>query len=261
MKKAFKNIIAALLLAAPMSLAVASGGGHYEKVDIDPRNQVSLQRGAQIFVNNCLSCHSASAMRFNRLQDIGLSEDEIKKNLMFTTDKVGDVMQANMPAADAKKWFGVVPPDLTLIARSRGADYIYAYLRGFYKDPTRPNGWNNTVLPNAAMPHVLWEQQGVQAVRLDKDGKPVMKEDEHGVKTPDLYWESAGKLSRKSKDGTVITKEYDDYARDLTNFMAYMAEPAQVQRKQIGYVVLMFLLAVLLPLAYFLKKEYWKDVH
>lgn len=261
MKKAFKNTIAACLLAAPMSLALAAGGGHYEPAPIDPRNQISLQRGAQIFVNNCLSCHSASMMRYNRLQDIGLSEDDIKNNLMFTTDKIGDVMQAHMKPADAKKWFGNVPPDLTLIARSRGADYIYAYMRGFYKDPTTPTGWNNTVLQNAAMPHVLWEQQGVRAVKLDDKGQPIFKQDEHGNKVPELVWESTGKMSRMTKDGTVIDKEYDEYARDLTNFMAYMAEPAQVQRKQIGYIVLMFLMAVLLPLAYFLKKEYWKDVH
>lgn len=261
MKKALKNTIAALLLAVPMSIAGAAGGGHYEHVELNPRDQVSLQRGAQIFVNNCLSCHSASMMRFNRLQDIGLTEDEIKKNLMFTTDKVGDVMQAHMHPADAKKWFGAAPPDLTLIARSRGADYIYAYLRGFYKDPTRPTGWNNVVFDKVGMPHVLWEQQGVQAVRLDENGQPIWKDDGHGGKTPDLYWESTGKLTRMTKDGKVITADYDEYARDLTNFMAYMAEPAQVQRKQIGYIVLIFLFAIMLPLAYFLKKEYWKDVH
>ena len=257
MKKTFTNTIAALLLVAPISFAAASGGGDYDHAPIDPRDKVSLQRGAQIFVNNCLSCHSASAMRYNRLKDIGLSEDDIKKNLMFTTDKVGDVMQAHMSPADGKKWFGAAPPDLTLIARSRGADYIYSYLRGFYKDPTRPTGWNNLVFDKVGMPHVLWEQQGVRAVKLDANGKPVL--DEHGK--PVLVWESAGKLTRMAKDGSVVTTEYDEYARDLTNFMSYMAEPAQVQRKQIGYVVLMFLLAVLLPLAYFLKKEYWKDVH
>ena len=260
MKTSLKKLLAALLVAAPL-MANASGGGHYEHVELDPRDQVSLQRGAQIFVNNCLSCHSAAAMRFNRLKDIGLTEDEIKKNLMFTTDKVGDVMQAHMAPADGKKWFGTTPPDLTLIARSRGSDYIYAYLRGFYKDPTRPNGWNNTVLPNAAMPHVLAAQQGVQAVKLDDKGNPVFKDDGHGNKVPDLIWESTGNLSRKTKDGKVVTTEYDNYAKDLTNFMAYMAEPAQVQRKQIGYIVLLFLLIVMLPLAYFLKKEYWKDVH
>ncbi|WP_373823807.1 cytochrome c1, partial [Neisseria dentiae] len=172
MKQTLKNWFAALLLAAPMSMAVAAGGGNYEPVEIDLRDQESLQRGAQIFTNYCLSCHSATAMRFNRLQDIGLTEDEIKNNLMFTTDKVGDVMHAAINPADAKKWFGAAPPDLSLIARSRGADYLYAYMRGFYKDPTRPTGWNNTVLPNAAMPHHLWQQQGVQAVELDAKGQP-----------------------------------------------------------------------------------------
>lgn len=257
MKKSFKNRFAALLMAVPMAMAVAAGGGHYDKVELDHEDQVSLQRGAQIFVNNCLSCHSAAAMRYNRLKDIGLSEDEIKKNLMFTTENVGDVMKAHMNPADAKKWFGVVPPDLTLIARSRGNDYIYTYLRGFYKDPTRPNGWNNLALPNAAMPHALWEQQGIQAVKLDANGRPVINKDGK----PELYWETTGTHTRMTKDGKVITAEYDKYVADLVNFMSYMAEPAQVQRKQIGYIVLMFLLAVLLPLAYFLKKEYWKDVH
>lgn len=262
MKKTWKNWFAALLLAVPMGAAVAAGGhANYEKVDIDLGDQVSLQRGAQIFTNYCLSCHSASAMRFNRLQDIGLSEEEIKKNLMFTTDKVGDVMQAAMSPADAKKWFGAAPPDLSLIARSRGADYLYAYMRGFYEDPTRPTGWNNLVFDKVGMPHPLWEQQGVRAVELDDQGQPVMEKDEHGNMVPKLYWKSTGLHSRALPDGTVVSTEYDNYARDLVNFMVYMGEPAQLQRKQIGYAVLIFLLALLLPLAYFLKKEYWKDVH
>lgn len=257
MKKALKNTIAALLLAAPM-MANAAGGVNFPAVELNPRDQVSLQRGAQIFMNNCLSCHSASMMRYNRLQDIGLTEQQIKNNLMFTTDKIGDTMQAHMNPADAKKWFGNTPPDLTLIARSRGTNYIYAYLRGFYKDPKTPTGWNNIALPNAAMPHVLWEQEGVKSVKLDENGKAIMQKD--GV-TPEWVWESTGKLTRMTKDGKVVTAEFDEYARDLTNFMAYMSEPAQVQRKQIGYMVLLFLIAVMLPLAYFLKKEYWKDVH
>ena len=263
MKKPFKHWIAAALLAAPIGMAAASGGGSYPHEEIDPRDQISLQRGAQLFTNYCLSCHSASMLRYNRLQDIGLTEEEIKKNLMFTTDKVGDVMQAHMSPEDAKKWFGTVPPDLTLIARSRGTDYLAAYLKGFYKDPTRPTGWNNTVLPNAAMPHVLWEQQGIRVVKLDAKGKPVMKDDGHGNHdVPDLYWERTGSHTRLSKDGKrVMTVEYDKDVNDLVNFMSYMAEPAQVQRRQIGYAVLIFLLAVMLPLAYFLKKEYWKDVH
>lgn len=261
MKKMMKNWFAALLLAAPMSFAWASGGAHYEPVDIDLRDQVSLQRGAQMFVNNCLSCHSAATMRYNRLTDIGLTEEQIKKNLMFTTDKVGDVMMSAMDPKDAKQWFGASPPDLSLIARSRGADYLYAYLRGFYHDPSRPTGWNNLVFDKVGMPHVLWEQQGVRAVKLDNKGNPVMIEDEHGNKVPDLYWESTGTATRKTKDGKVITKEFDNNVKDLVNFLVYMGEPAQIQRKQIGYLVMIFLLLVLLPLTYFLKKEYWKDVH
>ncbi len=260
MKKALKNTVAILLLAAPL-FAAASGGGHYDNAPIDPRDQVSLQRGAQIFVNNCLSCHSAAAMRFNRLKDIGLTDEQIKKNLMFTTDKVGDVMLAHMNPADAKKWFGAAPPDLTLIARSRGVDYIYTYLRGFYKDPTRPTGWNNVVFDKVGMPHVLVAEQGIRAVKLDDKGQPIYKDDGHGNKIPDLYWESAGKLTHQTKEGKMVTTDYDNYVRDLTNFMAYMAEPAQLERKKIGYVVMLFLLLVMLPLAYFLKKEYWKDVH
>ena len=260
MKKTFKNWFAALLLAAPMSFATAAGHVHYEKVNIDLGNQISLQNGAKIFTNYCLSCHSASGMRYNRLKDIGLTEDEIKKNMMFTTDKVGDVMHGAMNPKDAKKWFGAAPPDLSLIARARGADYLYAYMRGFYKDPTRPTGWNNVVFDKVGMPHPLWQQQGVQAVELDAKGQPVMIKDEHGNMTPKLYWESTGLYTRRLPNGKVITKEYDDYARDLVNFMVYMGEPAQMQRKQVGYIVMIFLLAIMLPLAYFLKKEYWKDV-
>lgn len=257
MKKALKNSIAALFLAAPL-MANASSGGHLPHVELNPRDQVSLQRGAQIFVNNCLSCHSASMMRYNRLQEIGLTEDQIKNNLMFTTDKIGDTMQAHMVPEDSKKWFGKTPPDLSLIARSRGNDYIYAYLRGFYRDPKTPTGWNNVALPKAAMPHVLWEQEGIKTVKLDDNGKIIMQHD--GV-TPEWVWEKTGKLTRMTRDGKVVTAEFDEYVRDLTNFMAYIAEPAQVQRKQIGYIVLLFLIVVMLPLAYFLKKEFWKDVH
>ena len=148
-----------------------------------------------------------------------------------------------------------------MIARSRGADYLYAYMRGFYKDPTRPNGWNNTVFDKVGMPHPLWEQQGIRAVELDAKGQPVMVKDEHGNLTPKLYWESTGLHSRRLPNGKVIEKEYDDYTRDLVNFLVYMGEPAQLERKRIGYMVMIFLLAVMLPLAYFLKKEYWKDVH
>ena len=261
MKNTLKKWIVAVVAATSAAYAGASGHAAYEPVQIDLGDHVSLQRGAQIFTNYCLSCHSAANMRFNRLKDIGLTDDEIKKNLMFTTDKVGDVMHAAMTPKDAKKWFGAAPPDLTLIARSRGADYLYAYMRGFYRDPTRPTGWNNTVFDKVGMPHPLWEQQGIVAVELDAKGQPVWVEDEHGVKKPKLKWESAGTMSRKVSNDKFVAAEYDEYVRDLVAFLVYMGEPAQIERKQIGYWVMIFLLAVMLPLAYFLKKEYWKDVH
>ncbi len=260
MKKTWKNWFAALLLAAPLS-SFAAGGGHYEPVDIDLGDQVSLQRGAQLFTNYCLSCHSASGMRFNRLQDIGLTEAEIEKNLMFTTDKVGDVMQSAMNPKDGERWFGKAPPDLTLIARSRGADYLYAYLRGFYQDPTSVTGWNNTAFDKVGMPHPFWQQQGIRAVELDENGEPKMEADAHGNMVPKLYWESTGLKTRRLPNGDVVTREFDNDMKDLVAYMVYMGEPAQLQRKQIGYIVLLFLFAVMLPLAYFLKKEYWKDVH
>lgn len=260
-----KNRIKALLLSAVVAVApmvaVASGGAHYPKAPIDLRDQASLQRGAQIFTNYCLSCHSANNMRFNRLTDIGLTEKQIKDNLIFTDAKIGDTMHGAMKKEDAVAWFGAAPPDLTLIARSRGADYLYAYLKGFYKDPTRATGWNNTVFDKVGMPHVLWEQQGYQAVELDDKGLPVWEE-EHGVLKPKLHWVKTGLHSIGNvQTGEVNTEDYDRYVADLVNFMVYMGEPAQQGRKQVGYLVMLFLLGVLLPLAYFLKKEYWKDVH
>lgn len=260
MKKTWKNWFAALLMAVPLS-AFAAGGGHYEPVKIDLGDQVSLQRGAQLFTNYCLSCHSASAMRYNRLQDIGLTEQEIKTNLMFTTDKVGDVMKSAMDPKDAERWFGAAPPDLSLIARSRGADYLYAYLRGFYQDPSRPTGWNNTVFDKVGMPHPFWAQQGIRTVELDDKGQPVMIQDEYGNTVPKLNWVSTGLQTRRLPDGNVVTREFDNDMKDLVAYMVYMSEPAQIERKRIGYLVLLFLFAVMLPLAYFLKKEYWKDIH
>lgn len=262
MQKNWKNKLTALLLTIPMSFAFASGSHHYEKVNIDLGDMVSLQRGAQIFTNYCLSCHSASGLRYNRLRDIGLSEDDIRKNLMFTTDKIGNTMVSSMNPHDAAKWLGSTPPDLTLIARSRGADYLYAYLRGFYQDPSRPSGWNNTVFDKVGMPNPLWKQQGIKAVELDKNGQPVWVKNEHtGELEPKIYWKNTGSMTQLLPNGHVSEKEFNEYTRDLVNFLVYMGEPGQLKRKQIGYVVLLFLLTIMLPLTYFLKKEYWKDVH
>ena len=258
-----KKQLKALLLTAVLAVApVASANtGAYPKAPIDLRNQASLQRGAQIWMSYCSGCHSAAQVRYNRMTDLGLTEDQIKNNLMFDPEsKIGDTIRSAMTPEDAKAWLGVAPPDLSLMARSRGADYLYAYMRGFYQDPTRPTGWNNTVFDKAGMPNILWEQGGVQAVEIGENGMPVWETDAHGVSVPKLKWVANGLHTTISPDGTANTEEFDNYVRDLVNFMVWMGEPAQQSRKQIGYLVLMFLLVVMLPLAYFLKKEYWKDV-
>ncbi|HPV32257.1 MAG TPA: cytochrome c1 [Methylotenera sp.] len=224
------------VLAIVPLLAFANVEVHLDKAPIDPSDQASLQRGARTFVNNCLNCHSANYMRYNRLQDIGLTEKQIKENLLFTAEKVGDPMTSAMNKKDAKKWFGVAPPDLSVEVRARGADWVYAYMRSFYRDETRPSGWNNVVFDKVAMPHVFYELQGEQA--LDHE-------------THALTLTKPGKLS---------VEEYDALVGDLTNFMAYMAEPAKQQRNRLGWFVLLFL-GVLLVLTYKLKKAYWKDIH
>lgn len=218
------------------TLAFANVEVHLDKAPIDPSDQASLQRGARTFINNCLNCHSANYMRYNRLQDIGLTEKQIKENLLFTAEKVGDPMTSAMNKKDAKKWFGVAPPDLSVEVRARGVDWVYTYMRSFYRDETRPSGWNNLVFDKVAMPHVLYELQGEQALNHE---------------THTLTLTKSGKLS---------VEEYDALVGDLTNFMAYMAEPAKQQRNRLGWFVLLFL-GVLLVLTIKLKKAYWKDIH
>lgn len=205
------------------------------KAPVDLGNHDSLQRGAKTFVNYCLNCHSANYMRYNRLQDIGLSEKQIKDNLLLAGEKVGDTMQVSIDPAEAKKWFGATPPDLSVEVRARGADWLYAYLRGFYKDDTRPTGWNNTVYDKVAMPHVLYELQGVQVLN-------------HETHTLELV-----------KPGKLSPTEYNEMVGDLTNYMAFMAEPAKQSRQLIGIFVLLFL-GVLFVLVKKIKTEYWKDI-
>lgn len=253
MKKTIRHLVAAFALALPGVAAFAAGPAlDLEKAPINIQDTESLQRGAQIFINNCLSCHSASAMRYNRLTEIGLSEDQIKANLLLATDKIGEPMNVAMDKNDAKRWFGAVPPDLSVIARSRGADYLYGYLRGFYRDDSRPTGWNNLVFDKVGMPHILWNWQGEQVLETVKGP------DGHEKHTLKLV--KAGSLT-KIENGKANTAEFDKRMADLTNYMVYMAEPVKVKRQQIGYMVLLFLSLLLLPLSYFLKKEYWKDVH
>ena len=232
------------LLLIPLAVVAASEETKLERAPIDSRDAVSIQRGAQVFVNYCLNCHSAEAMRYRRLEDLGLTEQQIQDNLMFATDKVGDTMTVAMRRSDAKTWFGVTPPDLSVIARARGADWLYTYLRSFYRDENRETGWNNLVFPNVAMPHVLYELQGAQVLKPQPGSQETAE-----VKT--LVLDAPGKLS---------TAHYDELTADLVNYLVFMSEPARETRLRIGYAVLIFLGALFVPV-YLLKKEYWKDVH
>jgi len=237
----------AILLTAPALAFASSGGAPLERAPIDLHDKISLQRGAQIFVNHCLNCHSASVMRYSRLQDLGLTEQQIKDNLMFTTEKVGDTMLGQMDRDVAKAAFGIVPPDLSLVGRSRGPDWLYSYFKSFYRDPNSKTGWNNTVFPNVAMPHVLWEFQGEQALQVTE---------KRNRNTGDVTHVSKLVLERP---GSLRPVEYDEQVRDLVNYLAYMAEPAQANRKLWGILVLFFL-AGFFVLTLMLKHEYWKDV-
>ena len=234
------------LLFAPLA-ALASGDDlRLDSANIDPHDAVSIQRGARTFVNYCLNCHSARSMRYNRLTDLGLTERQIKDYLLFTADKVGDPMSISANRKDQKQWFAVEPPDLSVVARSRGADWLYTYLRTFYRDESRPTGWNNLAFPNVGMPHALWQLQGMQAMKSESE-----EHEGHKVEHKRLVLEKPGSLS---------ALEYDKLTRDLVNFLSYMAEPEKTKRSQLGVVVLFFLLLFLVP-AWLLKKEYWKDVH
>ncbi|MDH5184210.1 MAG: cytochrome c1 [Gammaproteobacteria bacterium] len=236
-----RKLIIAFVIAVLPGMALAAGNVHLEKVDIDLNNKESLQRGAKLFVNYCLSCHSAQYMRYNRMgRDIGLTDKQVEANLMFASEKVGETMTIAMPSEKSAKWFGTAPPDLSVISRSRGQDWLYNYLIGFYKDDSRPFGVNNTVFKDVGMPHVLWELEGLK--------EPVYNEEHHRT---GWKYVSKGKLS---------PAEFDASARDLTAFLVYVGEPIQQTRKAIGIWVLLFLF-VLFVVSYYLKREYWKDVH
>jgi len=241
-----KKILGLLLLVPALAFASAEKLA-LEKAPINLHDKVSLQRGAQIFVNHCLNCHSAISMRYLRLTDLGLTEQQIRDNLLFTTEKVAEPMTTVLDPKEAKAFWGVAPPDLSLIARSRGPDWIYTYLKSFYKDPGTKSGWNNTVFPNVAMPHVLWSYQGDQRLQVTERMDPNTGDK---IETRKLVLDRPGSLS---------PVEYDQYLADLVNYLTYMAEPSQSWRRQWGVVVLFFL-AGFFVLALLLKKEYWKDV-
>ncbi len=288
MKKTILKIVAALPLVLGLGMAQASEAGY--PLDHFPKEKLTdvaaLQNGAKLFVNYCLNCHGASSMRYNRLQDIGISEDQIRKNLLFTAEKVGEPMKVAIAPADAKEWFGALPPDLSVIARARasgagsGADWLYTYLRAYYRDAGRPTGWNNALFENVGMPHIFWELQGARGARIEEI-KPVKDEksgavtgyqkvtvafDKAGVRT-----EKTEKLADKhlhekrefffdkAEGGKLSTEQYDNEVADLVAFITFLSDPSARTRTQLGVWVLLFL-SVLTVLAWWMNREYWKDV-
>lgn len=236
----------AIALLSPIAAWAAEAGYRLDRSPHDPTDWISLQAGARTFVNYCIGCHGAQYMRYNRLTEIGLNEAQIRDNLLFTADKVGESMKTTLPTKEGKQWFGVPPPDLSVVSRSRGADWLYTYLRTFYRDAKTVTGWNNVVFPNVAMPHALWTLQGERSLQI------VPHTDGAGHVAVEYKWNELSK-------GTLSPTDYDATVRDLVNFLAYVGEPAAVKRKPIGIVVL-FVLMILLIFAYLLKREYWKDV-
>jgi len=236
-----KKLLIALLFA-PLTALASGAAVHLDKVPDVQGNKAALQNGAKLFVTYCLNCHGASFVRYNRLTELGLTEQEVKDNLMTTAEKIGEPMRVAIRAEEARKWFGATPPDLTLVTRARasengpGDDWVYTYLRSFYQDDKRPTGWNNTVFENVGMPHILYELQGTQ----------VLNHETHKLELV--------------KPGAMTPSEYDDSMRDLVGFLVWMGEPGAGQRKSLGFAVLAFLF-VLFGVTYALKKEFWKDIH
>ena len=258
MKKFLLSLLAALSVSVGLSgVATANEGGyHLDTFPVEKMSDMSaLQNGAKLFVNYCLNCHAAAYMRYNRMKDIGLTELQIKQNLLFATDKVGDTMKVSLDPKQAKEWFGAQPPDLSVIARSRagaggsGADYLYTYLRTYYRDDTKPTGWNNLAYPNVAMPNVLWELQG------QRTAKYVAEKDHHDPSKVTQRFEGFEQLS----PGKLDEHAYDEAVGDLVAYLQWIGEPAQARRVQIGVWVLMFL-GLLTVFTWRLNAVYWKDV-
>jgi ubiquinol-cytochrome c reductase cytochrome c1 subunit len=253
-KKIFLGLLFALGLLS--GVQAAGGGAALDRFPADRvTNMAALQNGARLFVNYCLNCHAASYMRYNRMLDIGLSEEQIKTNLMFAGKKVGDLMSITLNPVQAKDWFGAAPPDLTVVARSRagnggsGADYLYTYMRTFYRDDSTITGWNNLVFPSVAMPHVLWELQGQQRAVFATEKDP-----HDPSKTQHVF-----KGFEIATPGTMTPAEFNETVADLVAFMQWMSEPHQGQRVRLGVFVLLFL-AVFTVIAWRLNAAYWKDV-
>ncbi len=250
-----KKTILTLLLTLMSTMAVAAGGGGYtlDEVETDHSDKSSLQRGAKYYQNFCAGCHATEFQRYERVaDDLGIPHDLMMDNLVFDKSaRIGDLMTNSMDPKEAKEWFGAAPPDLTLVSRVRGDDWLYTYLRTFYEDPKRPWGVNNKVFPDVGMPHVLMELQGVQ---IDTCGGASADID------PLTGEKICGLEVDPERKGSMTEQEFDQAMYDLVNFLSYSAEPMRMERQQLGIYVFLFLL-VFLVFAYLLKREYWKDVH
>ncbi|MCC7060001.1 MAG: cytochrome c1 [Burkholderiaceae bacterium] len=282
------KVLAALGTALAITSASAAGVGY----PLDPfptdklNDEPALQNGAKLFVNYCLNCHAAAAMRYNRLTDLGLTDEQIQKNLLFTGDKVGDLMTIAMRPADAKVWFGTAPPDLSVIARARsseagsGSDWLYTYLRSYFRDASRPNGWNNPVFENVGMPHVFWELQGSRGATLE-EVKEVVDEktgESRGFSRSTTVYDTTGQSTQKTEPiegghphasrtwtlgkpegGKLSQASFDGQVADLVAYLTYMSDPRARERTRLGVWVMLFL-AVFTLLAWKLNREYWKDI-
>ena len=265
MKKIYLVIVAGLMT---FNLQANAAGGHGVALDVVNANmsdKASLQRGAALFVNYCLSCHSASYARYNRVaEDLEIPLWQLKENLMFTTEKEGDLMITTMPEEDAKEWFGVAPPDLTLVSRVRKPNWVYTYLRAFYQDESSPSGWNNSLFENVAMPHALYELQGVQRLVGKVDASDHAAIDAHAASDKGTNGDNqkivGDAIFELVHPGKMSAVEFDQAMTDLTAFLIYLAEPVQLKRQKIGVYTILFLI-ILTLLCYMLKKEYWRDVH
>lgn len=249
-----KRLLISAVLACGAASGVQAAGGdvHLDRATVQLNNQASLQRGARLFVNYCMGCHSANFMLYSRVaQDLGLTEDQITEAFIFDPDqKVGEPMTTAMSDEGARRWFGAVPPDLSVISRSRGADWLYSFLRSFYADPSRPSGWNNTVFKDTSMPHVLWPLQGVQELEQPAEAAT---DDGHGGA-------ASGPSFALATEGALNPRDYDAAINDLVTFLDYVGEPAKLKRGTIGMWVLLYL-ALFAFLAWLLKAEYWRDIH
>lgn len=252
--KLFALLLASLSFAVP-GLSHAAGGsacgglGDCLEANIDPSNKNSLQRGAKLYVNYCLGCHAMAFQRYNRIgQDLGMSDKLVEDNLMFTSNKVGSTMDIAMPKLAARKWFGQTPPDLSVMAREKGVDYLYSFLKTFYVDRSKPTGVNNVAFPATSMPWMMWDLQGWQ--------KPVMED--HADSSGESHQVAVG--VEPLTEGSMSPEAFDQALLDLVNFMNYSAEPIRAKRQSMGIWVIAFLL-LLFVFSYFLKREYWKDIH